>query len=408
MFMAPGVSQEVATELAHAQQRLQSVTVILDADEEVCRIGYGDVDGFQALHACDTLDLRKHPGVRLGLLMTDKVVTIWSPTPQSVDGERKPDQPNAIVLESGMLGGHITDGLVGNGQHERTEDVADLRLTSLADQLATRLTEDHVGEERIQSDEIETIVKGLNDNPPAPFDLARRVRVFSTRFQFVETELRGAEWTERRIKVSSLLLNSDLPESLRDILETQIRPYGTKGDVAIEVPHIVRGQIAYNKDRQEILVPMTQRDMEAVWKDIKNRYLFAIPGFGLLIRKQDLASFRTEIEAFEQVLRDWVDGFREEVKRDEDALVDDFVQAIGRRLQDSSLEEDSRGINLEEVIRAGLARMPVIPPCVRVVIKDVSWESSRDQAFTSALRKALPAEDLIGWFDEFTAAKERC
>ena len=59
--------------------------------------------------------------------------------------------------------------------------------------------------------------------------------MFSTTFQFVETELQGAEWTMGRIKVSSLLLNSDLPDSLPDVLETQIRPYGTKGHVTIQI-----------------------------------------------------------------------------------------------------------------------------------------------------------------------------
>ena len=408
VLMAPGVSQEVVKALVDAKQRSLSVTVILDADEDVCRIGYGDVEGFRELQACASeMELRKHPGVRLGLLMADKAVTIWSPTPQSVDGERQPDQPNAIVLEGGILQGRIADGRVGSTQHERTEDKAELGIAGLADQLAKRLTEDHVGETRIQPEEIQAIVKGLNDNPPAPFDLARKVRVFSTRFQFVETELQGAEWTDRRIKVSSLLLNSDLPDSLHNVLETQIRPYGTKGDVAIEVPHIVRGQIAYNQHGKEIHVPTTQRDMEATWRDIRNHYLFTLPGFGSLVRKQDLPSLRAEIKAFERVLRDWVAGFLSGVKQNEDALVDDIVRSIERRLEQSARKEDFRDINLGKVVRAGLARMRVIPPRVRVVIKNVSWESSRDQEFTSALRKALPAEDLSGWFDEFTAVKER-
>jgi hypothetical protein len=50
--------------------------------------------------------------------------------------------------------------------------------------------------------------------------------------------------------------------------------------------------------------------------------------------------------------------------------------------------------------------MRVIPPHVRIVTKDVSWESTRDEEFTEALRDAVPAVELEGWFYEFTAARE--
>ena len=215
------------------------------------------------------------------------------------------------------------------------------------------------------------------------------------------------EWTERRIKLSSLLLNSDLPDSLQDILETQIRPYRTKGDILIDVPCIVRGQIAYNEHREKIRAPMNQRDMEGIWKDIRESYLFRIPGFGTLVRKRELASFRAETEAFECVLQEWVARFRERVNQDEDHLVSDIVDSIKRRIAQSGRKRDFDGIDLNREVRSGLERMRVIEPRVRIVIKDVSWESSRDEEFISALRRALPAEDLQGWFDEFVAAQER-
>jgi hypothetical protein len=51
--------------------------------------------------------------------------------------------------------------------------------------------------------------------------------------------------------------------------------------------------------------------------------------------------------------------------------------------------------------------MRVTEPRVRLVTKNVSWESTRDEEFTYVLREALPPEDLEGWFEEFTAAMER-
>lgn len=416
IFVAPGVSQAVATALVDAHSRSLSVSVILDADEEVCRIGYGDVNGFEYLmqHGGE-IELRKHPGFRLGLLMADKVVTIWSPTPRAVDGDRSPDQPNAVVLEgriaenstlgeavpSGNPNDPMVDELIHGG------DTVTASTLDLAEQLARCLHDEHVGEEHIRTEELQDVVEELRENPPAPFDLARKVRVFSSKFQYVETELQGVEWTERRIKLSSLLLNSDLPESLQDILETRIRPYRTKGDVLVDVPCIIRGQIAYNEHREKIRVPMNQRDVEGIWKDIRDRYLFRIPGFGTLVRKRELASFREETEAFECVLQEWVTKFREQVNKDEDDLVSDIVDSIKRRIVQSGREDDFQRIDLNAEVRSGLEGMRVIEPRVRTVIKDVSWESSRDQEFVFALRRALPAKDLQGWFDEFVAVQER-
>ena len=416
VFVAPGVSETIATALVKAQEHSRSVTVILDPDEEVCRIGYGDVNGLEYLmRRGGRIELRKHSGVRLGLLMAESVVTIWSPTPRAVDGDRKPNEPNAVVIDGGIVeasnvGDAVQTETLQQAMVEMTHSGGDAVARStlnLAEQIARRLDDEHVGEQPIRPDELQELVKELKRNPPAPFDLARKVRVFSTKFQFVEAESQGAEWTGRRIKLSGLLLNSDLPDSLQDLLETQIRPYKTRGDIPIEVPCIVMGQIAYNEHREKIRVPMTQRDMEGLWKEIRDRYLFRVPGFGALVRKRELAAFRAEIEAFECVLQDWVAQFRHLVNQDEDDLVSDIVNLIQGRIEQSGRKEDFHNFDLTREVRSGLGRMRVIEPRVRIVIKDVSWESSRDLEFTSALQEALPAEELRGWFDEFVAAQER-
>src|SRR5207249_11986585 len=48
MFVAPGLRAPVAEALANAMKRLPGrVTVVLDVDAEVCRLGYGDEQGLQ-------------------------------------------------------------------------------------------------------------------------------------------------------------------------------------------------------------------------------------------------------------------------------------------------------------------------------------------------------------------------
>ena len=418
VFMAPGVSETVADALVNAarQQRSSSVTVILDVDEEAWRIGYGDTDGLEHLIQHQRrIRLRKHSGVRIGLLMADSVVTIWSPTPRSVDAERESGQPNAVVLDGALIENNAVVREVHRDAIQDTEsnmrqpssDAVAEGTSNLTKELEMRLQDDSGGQQDIQPGELEELVKELQENPPAPFDLARKVRVFSTRFQYVETEVQGVELTGRKIKISSFLLNSDLPGSLQDVLETQIRPYRTKEEIPFDVPCIVRGQIAYDRDQEKILGPMNQREIRGIWNDIQHRYLVRIPKFGTLIRKREMAKFRSESECYECVIKDWVKQFRAHSEKEEETLISEIVKVIQNRIQQSGRREKFESFDFKTEVRKGLTGMRVIEPRVRIIIKDVSWESSRDQEFTDALRKALPAEELEGWFEEFVAAEER-
>lgn len=413
IFMAPSATKEVACALVDAGHNGNiGVRAIIDADEDVCHIGYGDVAGMQKLQkaAMDhAITLKKQPGVRLGLLVTDDIVTIWSPTPLAVDGERQSCQPNGVVLG----GGHSDDSTARstgeiNG-HQGDEGTGELSPENLAAELEKRMEEEEVGKQPIEPGEMEEIVKNLTDNPPEPFNLARKVRVFSSKFRFVETEVQGANWTNRRVSLSSLLLNPDVPDDLQDVLQVQIRPYGPDSRVAIKVPCIVRGEIAYNKNGIQILRPMTQRDLDSEWNELRNRYLVKIPSFGWLIRRQEVRAFKKEVKAFQEVLRCWVEEFRYHVYRGRDKLVDEIVAAIRKRLELANEETKAKWAerNLRLEVKNGLGKIRYIKPRTRVFIKDVSWESSRDPEFTTALQKALPAKDLAGWFDEFTAAKEK-
>ena len=62
---------------------------------------------------------------------------------------------------------------------------------------------------------------------------------------------------------------------------------------------------------------------------------------------------------------------------------------------------------VEQQVADGLDRLRVIEPGVRIVFKDVAWESSRDDEFLAALEAALPAEELKGWFEEVAVVRQR-
>lgn len=426
IFVAPGLSRCVAKALIKAHSGQVTVTVIVDASEDVCRIGYGDVEGFRLLNEHEGITPRSQPGVRLGLLVTDGDIMFWSPTPLAVDGERKEDQPNAIVL----------DGAAGSGGTKETAGSG-----TIAKQIENNVEEGKVAEKSVERADLDKVVKKLEKNPPAPVDLARTVRVFSTKFCFVEAKLKGAECTERKISISSLLAKADLPEELLDVdlpkelqdfLATTVRPHRMHKTVGIEVPSDVIEKVRHvgvplscpfprGDAKHDINVPyeMVQHDITRTWELIRRRYLKNISGFGTLVKNQDLGNFRDEAAAFEQLVRVWVEGFREKAALANENLVSDIAESImGRiasarsrrwavdRLYEACRENDeSLSDFLKGKLRRALERMPDIEPSVGIVRKNIAPESSRDPKFLTALEEALPPEDLEGWFEEFAAAR---
>lgn len=391
VFAAPGLGRQTGQALADAITRLSGrVTVVLDADPDACRVGYGDPEALRLLHEAvlqRQLPLRKQEGLRIGVLVADDAVLIWSPIARSVEAERSQGQPNGLAL---------------------TGTVTDLCSSALGDGgTATPLRDAEIGRAPLTVEDLKATLDDLQRSPPAPFDLARRTRVFSSRFQFVECEIRGAHWTERKINLSSVLLNADLTESLRDVLDTQIHPYKEKNEVSLQVPHLVGGIRAFDANAKRIMVAATQSEVLEYWSEIQGRYLKNLPGFGWLIKRDDLEAFRDASAAFEETLHAWVDGFRKQASGGEDSLVKEIVNAIQNRFARSKEQKMPKNLNLEQEVRKGLDRMRVIEPRVRIVLKNVAWESTRDDEFQSALEKALPAVDREGWFEEFTAARER-
>ena len=107
LYMAPGVSDEVAVALGRAIERLgpDRVQVILDADAEVCRLGYGTLTGLETIRkaAQERSSLVCHQaGLRVGLLVSDETTLIYSPTPLLIEaGSRQPERPSEGGTEGG-------------------------------------------------------------------------------------------------------------------------------------------------------------------------------------------------------------------------------------------------------------------------------------------------------------------
>src|ERR1700722_255700 len=107
VVIAPALMKPVAAALSRRLDDLGqlSVTVILDADPEVCRLGFGDelaLDAIRAASAKNLLDLREQPGIRVGIVISDATTMVYSPVSRNIEaGSVTIEKPNAIVLTGG-------------------------------------------------------------------------------------------------------------------------------------------------------------------------------------------------------------------------------------------------------------------------------------------------------------------
>ena len=389
VFMAPGVSGAVTKELVRCMQsgKVTQVMIVLDADEEACRLGYCDAPSLQTLFAaaesCGFL-IRRQAGLRIGLLMADDDVLIWTPTPLMFEAPRTVAEPNGLVLTPQTFKS-LPEALgVDPQKPAQTAEIGTLIL---------------------KEKEVTAVVAALKAVPLASFDMSRLARVFSAKFQFIETVLRGAELTRREMRLDSLIVNSDAPEALRSLLHTTIQPFSTDADKAVDVPILVNGELAYRKNSQEPLTkPTTQAKIHAYWTDLTQAYIFNLPGFGKIIFHEDKVKFEQEKAAFEEVLKAWVEGFRELVKGNHQQRVDGIVKLILNRM---TLANDRQRLTPEAIkalVEKGLANLRIIEPGVKVVYKNITVESARDDEFKAVLGQAVPKEKLQDWYEIFSAA----
>lgn len=143
--IAPGVTTPVAEAVAARMNDLPhlSLTIILDSDPEVYRMGYGDVEALAIIQKASNdahFDLREQSGVRIGVVISDDRTMIYAPVSRNVEaGSTSADHPNAIVLgEDTATKLAAASGLA----HDVQEPVQEVGKTALSKEKVDGMTRD--------------------------------------------------------------------------------------------------------------------------------------------------------------------------------------------------------------------------------------------------------------------------
>lgn len=370
-----------------------TVSIIIDADPEVYRLGYGSEKALLRLHeAClaNDLALRKQPGLRVGVVVADDACMIFSPTPQLIEaGSKSPEKPNALVLR-------------GTAPIQVAEATSGDREVGMKGQ--------EIGSEPMRQGEILKTLENLKDNPPQQFDIARALRVFSSKVQYVEFEAVGYKLDRKVVPLPSEL-NDVSDVSLRDQITARIRS---------PLKDLDSIEIVLEKDGKPQKVKVDSRWLDSERKRIEDQFLYTITGFGKIILHTKRAAFKSSVDDFESIIKKYIAAVKAEIEKKREDFVASVVKEYAPRWRDrppkfygdfaiaaspQNIDQDLKRIAMDLFDKSIEFR----EPRVRIVPKNIAPESIRDKNFKgkveAAFRKRKAPESLIkSLFEDFDAA----
>lgn len=381
VYVAPGASDAVAAALADAWSRLgaDAVQVILDVDPEVCRLGYGALGALKALRQAASRVgalVCEQPGIRIGLLVADDSTLIYSPTPLLIEaGSDRPERPNAISL------GGVPDSLgreVGLGEHPDRERT--------------------IGLDAVQPNRIDEVEADLAAAPPVRFDLARRVRVFTSRFQFVELKMSGCFVSRRKVPIPSSLMGLAGEQDVE-------RQFHAQFDL------VQKGRLEVKHDGRVI----TERALLDRRRDIEKRFLVTLAGYGTVVLRSNKQRFVDAVEKLKAEVDHFSKGVTEQIAEHINAGRTTLTEALLPSVERNPPDEYTKTLGpspgktalrkqLEQDISDafGTAGALVEQMQVKLIFKDVAYESLVDPKFLEVARKAMPHVKFL--HEEYDAA----
>jgi hypothetical protein len=374
IVVAPALTDGVAAALAERLPDLGqlAITIVLDADPEVYRLGYGTksaLDVVRKASKANHFDLRVQPGVRIGVVISDDITMLFAPVPMLIEaGSKTNEKPNAIIIKAGDIG-RIADAAGANEVNSKKQEIGTRALTP---------------------DLAEELDRDLTMNPPQKFDVARALRVFSSKVQYVELEVANYRLSTRQVRLPPELMDIT-DDDLKKRISSRIRtPASEFGKFTIKVTTVTGIET----------LEIDEKWLSAERKRIEDDCTFPIPKFGRVILHQDRKRFDQEIARYREIVLAYQKAVVSELEKAkssfEQKLVAEYLPrwiqkppaALIRYLSDPTGADIK--LHLQRTAQNSFVEaVDFAPPLVRVVYKNVAPESVQDEAFTEPLRREM-------------------
>jgi hypothetical protein len=187
-YAAPGIQSEPANAMVDVARRIgpDLVTVCLDFDERVMRMGFGDLAAVKTLREAGIV-VNSTPGLRTGLVIVDHQGYIFTPTALYLEAEdRSAEAPNAMRLSKDQ----VTEALARLSPAAKAIAIAFAKTDEEKQRIKEQAIE--VPSASVADEDFAAVGRRLEEAPPVRFDIARQVRVFNAYLQYIELKLTGA------------------------------------------------------------------------------------------------------------------------------------------------------------------------------------------------------------------------
>jgi len=391
-FAAPGIQSVVAQAMVEAGDRLgpEMMTVCLDFDERVMRMGYGEIGAVQLLRDAD-ISVRSAPGMRTALIIVDDVGFIFTPTALYLEAESTDSMaPNAIRMSSEQIAEALARlspaaKAIAVAQAKTPEEKARIEALPL-----------DVGSEQVTDVQFVEVGINLEDAPPVRFDLARQVRVFEPYLQYVELSLSGAAIQRHRLaippNIQKLGGSKDLENRLRTTFEL-----------------IEKGSKLSSKPLEDALNDIRKNFTPSLGKDHGRVVLKAAKPH--LIER--LAAFRAKLA---QHQADVAAELQKHLDDSRNQIIAYYLARVVETPPDALLGQLLTGKPSEDVAGRWLdAELNRVFPSAESLIhemklderfKDVTFETLNRVDFLESVKAAFPNVDWDKTYEEFRAAGE--
>lgn len=411
VVIAPALTEKVADALVRRFADLDDVTVILDSDPEVYRMGYGDQAALDAIRkGCEQfhIGLREQSGVRIGVVIADDRTMIFAPVSRNIEaGSTSPEKPNAIVLDK--------PAPPPAPEPDRPSPPPPPAVSDILAAAAGASNDDNapppeVGEKALTPERADAMSVDLIRNPPRPFDITRRVNVFSSKVQYVQLKVSNYRFSAREVPLAPELIDVT-DEELKDSIKSRIRtPFDS----------VDRMEIAFEHAGQAETLKVNERWLEDERKRIERAYTYQVNNFGRVIFREHKAGFDKAIARFEAIVGAYQEALRETLKKSRVEFESRIVEEYRSRWQINPPEHLSHWgiLNSPDAIEEELKRLAAEmfneaidfeEPKVRVIYKNVAPENVADSAFLESLedvmtRRRVPPAIIKSLFDSGEAA----
>ena len=390
-YAAPGVQVEPAKAMAEVAALIgpELITVCLDFDERVMRMGFGDLAAVKILRDAG-ISVSSSPGLRSGLMIVDHQGYIFTPTALYLEAdERTTDAPNAMRLS----------------KEQASEALARFSPAAKAIAIAMAKTDEERGRIRDQTVEVPTtpvadqaiaeVERSLTEAPPTRFDIARQVRVFNAYLQYVELSLTGAAIQRHRLAIPPSIQKLGGAKDLEGRLRTTFDLIEKGGKLSSKALEDRLNEIRKN------FTPSLGKDHGRVVLKAAKPHL-----------DERLTEFRADLEKHQKTvgkeLQDQLDESRQQI-------VDYYAPIVVENPPDAmrgqflKFEEAEARVWLDRELKRVFPKAETLIQKMQLDVhyKDVTFETLNRDDFVKAIKKAFPHVDWDKAYSEFRAAGEK-